>query len=81
MNSQGQYLPSDQLPSFSFDDPHFLRGQYAVKISLAPADQARLTIGTHGVAAIYTGNGGFAALRRIVIRSYTWFNWLYPLNM
>ena len=79
-NSQGQYLPSDVLPSFSTDDPHFLRGEFAVKISLAAADQARLTIGTHGVAAIYTGGGGFAALRRITIRSYTWFNWLYPLN-
>ena len=25
------------------------------------------------------GGGGFAALRRIVIRTYTWLNWLYPL--
>jgi multidrug resistance efflux pump len=79
-NSQGQYLPSDVLPSFSTEDQHFLRGEFAVKISLAEADQAKLTIGTHGVAAIYTGGGGFAALRRITIRSYTWFNWLYPLN-
>jgi hypothetical protein len=30
-------------------------------------------------AAIYTGGDGFAALRRIVIRTYTWINWLYPV--
>ena len=42
-------------------------------------DQAKFQIGTQGAAAIYTGGGGFAALRRIGIRSYTWLNWLYPI--
>ncbi len=30
-------------------------------------------------AAIYAGGGAYAALRRIVIRSYSWWNWIYPL--
>jgi len=42
-------------------------------------DQSRFPIGAQGAAAIYTKGGGFAALRRIVIRTYSWFNWLYPL--
>jgi multidrug resistance efflux pump len=31
-------------------------------------------------AAIYTSGGGFAALRRIGIRTYSWLNWLYPVS-
>jgi len=34
-------------------------------------------IGAQGTAA--TESGGFAALRRISIRAYSWGNWLYPL--
>jgi len=78
-NAQGQYLPSDVLPTFSAEDPHSTRGDFAVKIALGNIPQDKVSIGTHGVAAIYTSGGGFAALRRIAIRSYTWFNWLYPL--
>jgi len=26
------------------------------------------------------GSRDFAALRRITIRSYTWFNWIWPLS-
>jgi multidrug resistance efflux pump len=80
-NAQGQYLPSDVLPTFGNEDPHFARGQFAVRVRIDKLQNGGLTIGTHGVVAIYTGGGGFAALRRIVIRSYTWFNWLYPLNV
>jgi hypothetical protein len=34
-------------------------------------------------AAIYTGGerGTWVALRKISIRAYSWFNWLYPLNI
>jgi hypothetical protein len=42
-------------------------------------DASRFTIGAQGAAAIYTGGGGFAALRRVVIRIYSWLNWLYPI--
>jgi len=82
-NAQGQYLPSDVLPTFNAEDPHSLRGEFAVKIVLSDADRAKVSIGTHGVAAIYTNGfgGAWAALRRIAIRSYSWFNWLYPLSL
>jgi hypothetical protein len=68
------------LPSCNGEDQHFTRGQFAVKIRVLDLPPDGLSIGTHGVAAIYSGSGGFAALRRIVIRSYNWFNWLYPFN-
>jgi multidrug resistance efflux pump len=83
-NAQGQYLPSDVLPTFNAEDPHARRGEFAVKIALFAGTVAdRVTIGTHGVAAIYTNGfgGGWAALRRIAIRGYSWFNWLYPLSL
>jgi multidrug resistance efflux pump len=80
-NAQGQYLPSDVLPTFNAVDPHAPRGEFGVKINLDEAAQDKLTIGTHGVAAIYTDGGAWAALRRIAIRSYSWFNWLYPLSL
>ena len=39
----------------------------------------KFPIGAQGAAAICTGGGGFSALRRTVIRTYTWLNWLYPI--
>ncbi len=32
---------------------------------------------------IYTSgkHGACAALRKIAIRTYSWFNWVYPLNL
>jgi len=40
----------------------------------------RLPAGAQGAAAIYTDVGsGFSPLRRVVVRTYTWSNWLYPL--
>jgi multidrug resistance efflux pump len=82
-NAQGQYLPSDVLPTFNGEDPHGPRGQFAVKITLDDGGAGEVSIGTHGVAAIYTNGfgGAWTALRRIAIRSYTWFNWLYPLSL
>ena len=50
-----------------------------MKIHLDAEHQQKFPIGAQGAAAIYTGGGGFAALRRIVIRTYTWMNYLYPL--
>jgi hypothetical protein len=40
---------------------------------------AIVAAGAHGAAAIYAWPGGFTYLRRIVIRTYTWLNWLQPL--
>jgi len=53
--------------------------QFAVQIEIDAADESKFPIGAQGAAAIYTGGGGFAVLRRIVIREYTWLNWLYPI--
>src|SRR5271166_1207847 len=80
-NAAGQYLPSDVLPAFDAADPHQALGQYAVQIQLDDQDQDKFAIGAHGVAAIYTGGGGFAAMRKIAIRAHSWLNWLYPLNV
>jgi hypothetical protein len=42
---------------------------------------AVLVAQNQGRAAIYTNpSSGFAILRRIGIRGYTWFNWLYPFS-
>ena len=54
---------------------------FAVKIVLDQKHQQRFPIGAQGAAAIYTGKGPFDPLRRIVIRTYSWLNWLYPLNV
>jgi multidrug resistance efflux pump len=77
-SGQGQLLPSGQLPSFN-PPPKEPQGRFAVKIYFDAEHQQRFPIGAQGAAAIYTGGGGFAALRRIVIRTYTWMNWLYPI--
>ena len=52
-----------------------------MQIHLDDKDQEKFPIGAHGVAAIYTGGGGFAVLRKISIRAHAWLNWLYPLNV
>jgi len=79
-SSLGQMLPSGTLPDFEPQPPQKPQGQYAVKI-VFDGDQSRFPIGAQGSAAIYTGgmHGGWAALRRIGIRSYSWMNWLYPV--
>jgi len=78
-NGEGQLLPSGDLPVFN-PGPNAAQTGFAVKIVMENKDQAMFPIGAQGAAAIYTSNGGFAALRRIVIRTYSWLNWLYPLQ-
>jgi multidrug resistance efflux pump len=77
----GQLLPSGTLPDFEPVPPEKPQGQFAVKIVFDGGDQSRFPIGAQGAAAIYTGGmkGGWAALRRVGIRTYSWMNWLYPL--
>jgi len=75
----GQLLPSGELPVFN-PAPNLAQTGFAVKILLTDKDLAKFPIGAQGAAAIYTSNGGFAVLRRIVIRTYSWLNWLYPLQ-
>jgi multidrug resistance efflux pump len=78
-NGEGQYLPSDVIPTFVPADPNQPQGEFAVKIYPDNPSQLGLPIGAQGVATIYTGHGGFAALRKIAIRIHTWGNWLYPM--
>jgi multidrug resistance efflux pump len=77
----GQMLPSGELPDFAYKPTDLPQGQFAVVIRLDDPDQTKFPIGTQGRAAIYTKpHSGFVALRRIGIRAYTWFNWLYPFS-
>lgn len=74
---QGQFQPSGKLPKFVLPQP---KGKFAVRIGFDHPDSMNLPIGAQGAAAIYTGKGkNFAPLRRIVIRTYSLANWLYPL--
>ena len=78
-SAAGQLLPSGTLPTFNPPPPDKPQGRYAVRVTLDDPDQSKFPIGAQGAAAIYTGGGGFAALRRIDIRTHSWMNFLYPL--
>ena len=80
-NGEGQYLPSDIIPSFQPANPAAPQGQFGVQIHLDEPDLNRFPIGAQGTAAIFTGGGGFVALRKIALRAHSWLNWLYPLNV
>ncbi len=80
-SGDGQLLPSGTLPDFKAVPKDMPQGQFAVAIRLDAPDQSLFPIGTQGHAAIYTNpSSGFAVLRRISIRAYSWFNWLYPFS-
>jgi multidrug resistance efflux pump len=77
----GQMLPSGQLPAFTYQPAEIPQGQFAVAIHIDAEDQAKFPIGTQGRAAIYTNPAsGFSVMRKIGIRGYTWFNWIYPFS-
>ena len=79
-SGEGQYLPSDVLPTFGPTPPNLPQGQFAVKIYLDNPSQVQLPIGAQGSAAIYTNKGAWMFLRKIDIRMRTWFNWVYPMS-
>jgi len=75
----GQLLPSGDLPKFNYEPIESPQGQFAVAIRLDDPDQSKFPIGTQGRASIYTNpESPFVIMRRIGIRGYTWFNWVYP---
>src|SRR5271167_945576 len=77
----GQMLPSGTLPSFNYVPKEIPQGQFAVAITLSDPYQLKFPLGTQGRAAIYTSTTSpFIALRKIAIRAYTWFNFLYPFS-
>ena len=74
-------LPSGVIPNFQYVPAESPQGQFAVAIQLDDPDQSKFPIGTQGRATIYTNpNSPFVVLRKIGIRAYTWFNWLYPFS-
>lgn len=75
----GQLLPSGKLPAFTAEPADLPQGQFAVAITLDDPDASKFPIGAQAHAAIYTSGGGFAALRRVAIRSYSWLNFFYPI--
>jgi len=77
----GQLLPSGTLPDFEPEPPKKPQTEYAVKIVFDGPDQSKFPIGAQGAVAVYTAGmkGGWAAMRRIGIRTYSWLNWLYPI--
>ncbi|MET0683541.1 MAG: HlyD family secretion protein [Casimicrobiaceae bacterium] len=77
----GQMLPTGTLPNFNYVPSETPQGQFAVAITLDDPDQRKFPIGTQGRAAIYTyPDSPFVVLRKISIRGYTWYNWLYPFS-
>jgi multidrug resistance efflux pump len=80
-SGSGQMLPSGTLPTFGYVPTDVPQGQFAVVIRLDDPDQNKFPIGTQGRAAIYTNpESTFVWLRKIGIRAYSWFNWLYPFS-
>ena len=77
----GQMLPSGVLPNFQAVPTAMPQGQFAVAIKLDDPDQSKFPIGTQGRATIYANPQSlFVILRKISIRAYTWFNWIYPFS-
>jgi len=77
----GQMLPSGMMPNFQYVPTEMPQGQFAVAILLDDPDVSKFPIGTQGRATIYTSTtSGFAYLRKVGIRTYTWFNFLYPFS-
>jgi multidrug resistance efflux pump len=80
-SGEGQLLPSGSVPNFEYVPTELAQGQFAVAIRLEDADQTKFPIGTQGRATIYAmPKSPFVVLRRIGIRAYSWFNWLYPFS-
>ena len=80
-SGSGQLLPSGTLPNFKYVPAEVPQGQFAVAIAIDSRDPSLFPIGTQGRATIYTNTkSGFVVLRKVAIRTYTWFNWLYPFS-
>ena len=77
----GQSLPSGTMNSYYPPSPEAPQGQFAVKILFDAEDQSGFPIGGEGIAAIYTEQTSFAYLRRVAIRTRSWGNFLYPLDL
>ena len=80
-SAAGQMLPSGTLPDFTAAPAGIAQGQFAVAIRLDDPDQSKFPIGAQGRATVYTApDSWYVVLRKISIRGYSWFNWLYPFS-
>lgn len=80
-SGNGQLLPSGVMPTFMPTAEDIPQGQFAVAIKINDKDQSKYPLGTQGRTAIYTSQtSGFVALRKIGLRAYSWFNWIYPFS-
>jgi multidrug resistance efflux pump len=81
-SGNGQLLPSGVLPDWASPSPTPVpQGRFAAVIALDGPDQSKFPIGMQGRVAIYTNPGSpFSVLRRVDIRAYSWFNFLYPFS-
>ena len=76
-----QMLPSGTLPHWAPEAPDAPQGLFAVAIHIDDPDQSKFPIGAQGRAAIFTApTSGFVMLRKIGVRAYSWFNWVYPFS-
>jgi len=77
----GQMLPSGYLPKIEYRSPEIPRNEFGVAIKLDDSDQSKFPIGAQARAVIYTHPlSPFVAMRKVDIRSYSWFNFLYPFS-
>ena len=80
-SGSGQLLPSGTLPDFRYVNTEIPQGQFVVAIRMDDPDQSKFPIGLQGRATIYTNpHSPFVVLRKIGIRGYSWFNFLYPFS-
>jgi multidrug resistance efflux pump len=72
----GQLTPTGELPTVTQKAP---AARFPVKVRLDPADLERYhpPAGASGAAAVYTEHGkGLKIVRRVVLRWYTWLNYV-----
>lgn len=76
ISGSGQLDPSGELPSADSIE-RAARFPLKIKLSEEDAQQYRLPGGAHGAAAVYTKHGtSLKVIRRVVIRWYTWLNYI-----
>ena len=76
ITGEGQLSPSGQMPELKTLDP---KGRFAVRLKVDEESlQYRLPAGAGGAAAVYTAKAKPThIIRKVMIRMYTWLNYLF----
>jgi hypothetical protein len=78
---RGQMLPSGTLPNFHYVSDRGSAGTVRGGDHAGRSGSDQVPDRHAGRAAIYTNpDSAFVILRKIAIRGYTWYNWLYPFS-